>query len=152
MAHDPDPEPLSPELVASLRSLGGERAPADLGARVELARMEPARAPRELWERVAAELRFGEAAPRRGRLIAWPRWAAAAAVLAAAGVAWLAGADLLGPRTSDRYVEAGLAPEVPDDVRRELIAGLAVREVSPAELSSLTRAFLAGAAPAKEGG
>lgn len=155
MAHGHDPEALSAELIAALRSLGGEGAPAELAERVELARMPRCAAPPELWARVAAELGLVSepvALPRRGRVRSWPRWAAAAGILLVAGYAWIAGADPLGaPRVS--YEESGLAAEVPPEIRRALIARLTVREVAPQELSPLTRAFMAGlAAPMRKDG
>lgn len=145
MASEHDHDALSPELIAALRSLGGVRAPAELAEAVELARMPRVAAPPELWTRVASALEPDfAAAPRRGRVLSWPRWAAAAAVLVLGGLAWWQGFDLLGRNPGAIYAESGLAPEVPEERRRELIARLAVREVAPPQLSPLIRSFMPG--------
>lgn len=153
MASEHDPDELSRELIAALRSLGGERAPAELADGVELARLPRASAPPELWTRVAAELRRQAIAPTpRARRLAWPRWAAAAAVLLLGGIAWLGGADPLGSRGA-LADDAGLARAVPEETRRMLIAKVAVREVPPEQLSPLTRSFMMGAmAPMRKDG
>lgn len=146
MASEFDPDELSHELIAALRSLGGERAPAELADGVELALLPRVTAPPELWTRVAAVLRKDavvQTAPRT-RMLRWPRWAAAAGVLLLAGFAWFGGSDLFGPDREARYEEAGLAPEVPEETRRMLIARLTVREVSPERLSPLVRSFMMG--------
>ena len=162
MASELDPEGLSQELIAILRSLGGERAPAELADGVELARLPRVSAPPELWVRVAAEL--SQDAPRavpalaqipapRTRVLSWPRWAAAAGVLLLAGLAWFGGADPFGPSASSRYEEAGLAQEVPEATRRMLIAKLTVIEVTPEQLSPLGRSFMmSGMVPMRRDG
>lgn len=154
MASELDPDELPDELIACLRSLGGERAPAELAHGVELARLPRVAAPPELWERVAAQLRQDAAAPApRTRVLSWPRWAAAAGVMLLAGLAWFGGADLLGPAREARYDEEGLALEVPAETRRLLIARLAVQRVAPEGLSPLARSFMMGAmAPMREEG
>lgn len=145
MTSDPEPDELPLELIAALRSLGGERAPAELADGVDLALLPRVSAPPELWTRVAAELRRQQPAPLpRRRLLNWPRWTAAAGVLLLAGLAWFGGADLLGPRGGPAPDDAGLAREVPEETRRMLIARLTVREVPPEQLSPLTRSFMMG--------
>ncbi|MDA1261059.1 MAG: hypothetical protein O3A20_10620 [Planctomycetota bacterium] len=152
MASELNPDELSHELIAALRSLGGERAPAALADGVELARLPQVSAPPELWARVSAELRK-DSPEQRTRLMAWPRWAAAASILLLAGLAWFGGAELLGTKRGLGIEEFGLAQAVPAETRRMLIARLVVREVPPEKLSPLTRSFMMGSmAPMRDDG
>lgn len=154
MAPDLEPDPLPDAVIAAMRSLGGESAPAELAERVGLARWGEERhaAPPELWRRVAAELQLEKARPR-GRVLSWTRWAAAAGVLLLAGLAWFMNSDLLGTRHPSLTAESGLAKEIPESMRRELLAGLVVREVPPEQLSPLTQGFMNGlSAPMRKEG
>jgi hypothetical protein len=143
---------LPPALAAELRALGGERAPAALAQRVELARSGGISAPPELWDRVAAELapEFGRGAARPGRLLRWPRLAAAAGFLAlVGGLAYLA---MPGRTTAPAEELPVLAAEIPDEVARALRARLVALEVAPSRLSPAAREFTSLlAVPMKEG-
>jgi len=142
-------EELPAELIAALRSLGGERAPAELAARVELVRSERLTAPPELWQRVSAELASLELdrAPdldqtaRPTRVLRWPRrLTVAAGIFMLGGIAWLA-----WPEASNVPAVAGgelvLASPVSPERQRALRARLVVIEVPPERLSPGARAF-----------
>ena len=126
-------QPLPHDLEQALRGLGEVKAPQELDDRVALALTQMETAPAELWNRVSAELQ--QAPQSVGRLTAFPRLAAAAAVIAALGVGIWFGqpADSFGPTT-------------PWDttLRDEYGSRVLVLQVSPAELSSTARG-LAGA-------
>ena len=131
--NDSSHQPLPYNLEQALRGLGELKAPQELDDRVALALTQTKEAPDELWNRVSVEL---NTAPRPvGRLIAFPRMAAAAAVIVVLGVGlWLGQAvDSVGPKT-------------PWDttLRDEYRSRALVLQVSPAELSSAARG-LAGA-------
>ena len=135
---NPQPDELPAELVAELRALGGVDAPAELAQRVEWVRQGRVQAPPELWQRVAAELRFG--APRRTRVFTWPRLAAAAGLLAVVGVAWLASPAGKHQR-AEEFPVGKLAAATPLEVKQALRARLFVVEVAPERLSAATRAY-----------
>ena len=140
-SNDSTPDELQPELIALLRSLGGERAPAELAARVDLVRSERLTAPPELWQRVCADLRFGHHRTRVTRMVSWPRrLTVAAGILMLGGIAWLS-----WPDSSDPLAPSGgpiaLAAEVPPERQRALRARLVVVEVPPERLSPSVRAF-----------
>ena len=131
--NDSSHQPLPRNLEQALRGLGELKAPKELDDRVALALTQTEEAPDELWNRVSAEL---NTAPHPvGRLIAFPRMAAAAAVIVVLGVGlWLGqSVDSVGPKT-------------PWDttLRDEYRSRALVLQVSPAELSSAARG-LAGA-------
>ena len=131
--NDSSHQPLPHNLEQALRGLGELKVPKELDDRVALALTQTKEAPDELWNRVSVEL---NAAPHPvGRLIAFPRMAAAAAVIAVLGVGlWLGqSVDSVGPKT-------------PWDttLRDEYRSRALVLQVSPAELSSAARG-LAGA-------
>lgn len=129
---------LPPELIAALRSLGGERAPAELAARVEMVRSERLTAPPELWQRVSADLEFGA---RPTRVLRWPRrLTVAAGIFMLGGITWLA-----WPTAPSAPAVAGgeiaLAGPVSPERQRALRARLVVIEVPPERLSPTARAF-----------
>jgi len=131
--NDSSHQPLPQNLEQALRGLGELKAPKKLDDRVALALTQTKEAPDELWNRVSVEL---NTAPHPvGRLIAFPRMAAAAAVIVVLGVGlWLGqSVDSAGPKT-------------PWDttLRDEYRSRALVLQVSPAELSSAARG-LAGA-------
>ncbi|MBC8329636.1 MAG: hypothetical protein ISR76_10245 [Planctomycetes bacterium] len=86
MENHPEPDRLPERLEASLRQLGGVRAPDELWRRVALGISEPVEAPAELWDRVEPEVR---AAGRPRPVLVFRRVAAAAAVVAVFALGFL---------------------------------------------------------------
>lgn len=135
---DSRPEELPAELTAALRSLAGERAPAELAARVELVRAERLTAPPELWQRVAADLHFGQ---HRTRVFSWPkRLTMAAGVLMLGGITWFYWPNTT-PHSENPGEAIALAPALSPERQRALRARLVVMEVAPERLSPAARAF-----------
>lgn len=153
-SNDSRHQELPPELIATLRSLGGERAPAELAARVGMVRSERLTAPPELWQRVSAELgASGELGSRPGRVLRWPRrLTVAAGIFMLGGITWLAWPTAPhNPAVTGG--ELALAGPVSPERQRALRARLVVIEVAPERLSPTTRAFSEYfAAPTKEEG
>jgi hypothetical protein len=138
---DSHTEELPAELIAALRSLAGERAPAELAARVELVRSERLTAPPELWERVSADLRLGS---HRTRVLSWPRrLTVAAGVLMLGGITWFywPSTPPLGENPQLPGEAIALAPALSPERQRALRARLLVVEVAPERLSPTARAF-----------
>jgi len=135
-------DPLPQELEASLRSLAGRKAPAELWDRVVLARLEKAEAPEELWPRVAADLsplfqpgllRPGQAGAGLRPVLSFRRLAAAAALLLAAG-----GALFLAGNPARRAGEKlALGPR--DGIKAFYRGRVTTLRVDPDQLSPLAR-------------
>jgi hypothetical protein len=152
--NDSSNDQLPAEWIATLRSLAGERAPAELAQRVDLVRVGGVQAPPELWDHVALELGFGQT--RSTRVFRWPRLVAAAAgLMVVGGFTWLALPDRPAMPNLPGWTKDGpvLAAEIPESVRQEMRARLIFMDVTPDRLSEAARVFshLYGA-PMREGG
>ncbi len=86
MENHPELDRLPESLEASLRQLGGVRAPDELWQRVALGISEPVEAPEELWRRVEPEV---QAVARPRPILVFRRVAAAAAVVAVFALGFL---------------------------------------------------------------
>ncbi len=86
MENHPEIVDLPESLEARLRQLGGARAPDELWQRVALGISEPAEAPDELWDRIEPEVQ-AQARPRP--VLVFRRLAAVAAVVAVFALGFL---------------------------------------------------------------
>jgi hypothetical protein len=143
MESHPEPVDLPEHLEASLRELGGVRAPDELWQRVAMGLDERVEAPAELWVRVAPAVR-AEAAPRP--LLRFRRLAAAAAVLVAFGLGFL----FLG---GDRPLEAepAFAYYERAALRDSFRAGTVPVRVGAAQLDPAARSLAASLGASLEG-
>ena len=131
--NDSSHQPLPHDLEQALRGLGELKAPQELDDRVALALTQTEIAPAELWNRVSRELKQAPQPVRR--LLAFPRLAAAAAVMVLFGVGIWFSQPMEAP--------SSIAPW-DTTLRDEYRSRALVLQVSPAELSS-TALGLAGA-------